>query len=72
MITSERTNSTALPTSMGTMLSRLWTMFRSEIDRLTIWPVCSWSWRAPSSRDSEPNSSVLRLCWTSRDSRPPR
>ena len=24
-------------------------MFRSEIERLTICPVCSWSWRAPSS-----------------------
>ena len=58
MITIDSTNSTALPSSIGTMLSRLWIMLRSEIERLTICPVCSWSWRAPSSRVSEPNSSV--------------
>ena len=47
-------------------------MFTSEIDRLTIWPVCSWSCRAPSSLDSAANISVRRSCWTSSDSRPPR
>ena len=68
----DSTNSSALPISMGIMMSRLWIMFRSEMDRLTIWPVCSWSWRAPSSLVSEPNSSVRRSCCTSRDSWPPR
>ena len=72
MITSDSTNSTTLPSSIGTMLSRLWIMLRSEIERLTICPVCSWSWRAPSSRVSDPNSSVRRSCCTSSESRPPK
>ena len=46
-------------------------MLTSEIDRLTIWPVCSSSCRAPSSRDSAPSISVRRSCCTSRESRPP-
>ena len=41
MMASEATNSTALPSSIGIMLSRAWTMDRSEMERLTIWPVCS-------------------------------
>ena len=69
---SEPTNSTALPSSIGTIASRPCTIVRSEIERLTIWPVCSWSWRAPSSRDRAENSCVRRSCWTSRDSWPPR
>ncbi len=72
MTTIEVKKSSALPISIGSMLSRLWTMFRSEMDRLTIWPVCSWSCRAPSSLVSEPNSSVRRSCCTSRDNCPPR
>jgi len=72
MITSEKTNRITLPNVSGTMLSRPCTMFRSEIDRPTSWPVCISSWRAPSSLDSEPNSSVRISCWTSSDTRPPR
>ena len=72
MITIDSTKSRPLPSSIGTWLSRLWTMLRSEMDRLTIWPVCSWSWRAPSSRDSDSNSSVRMSCWTSSESFPPR
>ena len=72
MMASETTNSTALPISIGTMPSRACTMFRSEIERLTTWPVCSWSCRAPSSRDSDRNMSVRRSCCTSRDTWPPR
>ncbi len=68
----DSTNSSTLPISMGIIDSRLWIMFRSEIDLLTIWPVCSWSCRAPSSLVSEPNRSVRRSCWTSRESWPPR
>jgi hypothetical protein len=47
-------------------------MFRSEMDRPTSCPVRISSCRAPSSRDSESNSSVRRSCWTSSDTRPPR
>ena len=72
MMTSATTNSSALPTSIGIMLSKAWIMFRSVMDRLTIWPVWSWSCRAPSSRVSDPNSSVRRSCCTSRESWPPR
>ncbi len=32
----DSTNSSALPISIGIMLSRLWIMFRSEMDLLTI------------------------------------
>ena len=35
----DSTNSSALPISMGIMPSRLWIMFRSVMDLLTIWPV---------------------------------
>ena len=72
MMASDTTNSTALPSSIGTMLSNACTMDRSEMDRLTTWPVCSSSCRAPSSRDSAWNISVRRSCCTSRDSRPAR
>ena len=41
MMASEATNSTALPSSIGIMLSSAWIMDRSEMERLTIWPVCS-------------------------------
>jgi hypothetical protein len=41
MMEIDSTNSSALPSSIGIMLSRLWTMLRSEIERLTICPVCS-------------------------------
>ena len=68
----EPTNSTALPISIGTIESRDWIIVRSEMDRLTIWPVCSSSWRVPSSRDRAENSWVRRSCWTSRESCPPR
>ena len=66
------TNSTMLPSVTGTMDSRPCTMFRSEMARPTSCPVRISSWRAPSSRDSESNSSVRSSCWTSRESRPPR
>ena len=72
MAISAPANSTALPSSSGTQDTRLCTMVRSDIDRLTTWPVCSSSWRVPSSRDSEPISSVRMSCWTSRESLPPR
>ena len=72
MMAIDSTKSRALPSSMGTWASRLWTMFRSEMERLTIWPVCSWSWRVPSSRSSDSKSSVRMSCWTSSDSWPPR
>ena len=68
----EPTNSTTLPISIGTIESRDWIIVRSEIDRLRIWPVCSSSWRVPSSRDRAENSWVRRSCWTSRESCPPR
>jgi len=68
----EPANRTALPSSIGTMASRPCTSVMSEIDRLTIWPVCNSSWRVPSSRDSEARISVRRSCWTSRDSWPAR
>ncbi len=54
------------------MASRPWIILTSEMDRLTICPVCSWSWRAPSSLDRAANISVRRSCWTSSDIRPPR
>ena len=72
MAISEPANRTTLPISIGTMDSRLCTMVMSEIERLTIWPVCSSSWRVPSSRDRAENSWVRRSCWTSRESCPPR
>jgi hypothetical protein len=72
MAISEPANSTALPSSIGTMDSRLCTMLMSEIDRLTIWPVCSSSWRVPSRRDSDARISVRRSCCTSRESCPAR
>jgi hypothetical protein len=71
MMPRESTNSTMLPSVTGTMDMMPWTMFRSEMDRPTSCPVRISSWRAPSSRDSEPNSSVRRSYWTSRESRPP-
>jgi hypothetical protein len=72
MTISEPANRTTLPISIGTMDSRLCTMVMSEIERLTIWPVCSSSWRVPSRRDSEPRISVRRSCCTSRESWPAR
>ncbi len=72
MAISEPANRTALPISIGTMDSRLCTMLMSEIDRLTIWPVCSSSCRVPSRRDSEARICVRRSCWTSRESWPAR
>ena len=71
MMTRDTTNSTMLPSVTGTMDMMPCTRFRSEIDRPTSCPVRISSWRAPSSRDSESNSSVRMSCWTSRDSRPP-
>jgi hypothetical protein len=71
MIVTDSTNSSALPSSIGSMPSRPCTMFRSEIARLTSWPVRSWSCRAPSSAASAANDSVRMSCWTSRDSLPP-
>ncbi len=68
----EPANRTALPISIGTMESRLCTMLMSEIERLTIWPVCNSSWRVPSRRDSEARICVRRSCCTSRESCPPR
>ena len=53
MMTSESTKSNALPSMIGTMLSKPCAMLMSEIERLTIWPVCSSSCRAPSSRESD-------------------
>ena len=41
MMAIDSTNSRPFPSSIGTMLSRLWTMLRSEMERLTICPVCS-------------------------------
>ena len=58
----EPANSTALPISIGTMESRPCTMVMSEIERLTIWPVCSSSCRVPSRRDSEASICVRRSC----------
>ena len=72
MAISAPVNSTTLPMSRGTQDTRLCTMLRSEIARLTTWPVCSSSWRLPSRRDSEPIRSVRSSCCTSRESRPPR
>ena len=71
MMTRDTTNSAMFPMVIGAMDSRPCTMFRSEMDRPTSCPVRISSWRAPSRRDSEPNSPVRRSCWTSRDSRPP-
>jgi hypothetical protein len=71
MTTSEITNISTLPRVTGIMLSKPCTMVRSEIERLTTWPVCSSSCRLPSSRVSEPSSSVRRSYCTSRDTRPP-
>ena len=71
MIVTDSTNSSALPSSIGSMPSSPWTMFRSEIARLTTWPVRSWSCRAPSSAASAANDSVRMSCWTSSDSLPP-
>ena len=68
----EPANRTALPISIGTMDSRPCTMVMSEIERLTIWPVCSSSCRVPSKRDSEARISVRRSCCTSRESWPAR
>ena len=41
MMLIDSTNSRALPSSIGIWLSRLWTMLRSEMERLTICPVCN-------------------------------
>ena len=71
MMTMDKMNSTRLPSVIGTMDRMLCTMFRSEMDRPTSCPVWISSWRAPSSRDSESNSSVRSSCCTSRERRPP-
>ena len=44
MIVTDSTNSGALPSSSGSMPSRPWTMFRSEIARLTTW---AGAWLVP-------------------------
>ena len=55
MMTAVMTNRSMFAKVMGVMDSRPCTMFRSEMDRPTSCPVRISSWRAPSSRDSEPN-----------------
>ena len=72
MMTSEKTNSMRLPSVSGIHWIRPCTMLRSEIDRPTSWPVWISSCRVPSSRDSEPNSSVRMACCTSSAILPPR
>ena len=72
MMTIDTTNSSTLPSAMGSSDSSDWIMLMSEIDRLTSCPVWISSCRAPSSRDSAPSISVRRSCCTSRDSRPPK
>ena len=71
IMTIEMMNRAMLPRVTGIIDSRPCTMFRSEIDRPTSWPVWISSWRLPSSRDRAPNRSFRRSCWTSRAIRPP-
>ncbi len=72
MMMREKTNRNTLPMDSGIIDSTLWTMFRSEIERPTSCPVWISSCRAPSSLDSEPNSSVRMSCCTSRAILPPQ
>ena len=72
MMTSEKMNSRTLPMISGIHDSRPCTMLMSEMDRPTSCPVWISSCRAPSSRDSDSNSSVRMACCTSRAVLPPR
>ena len=62
MMPRDSTNRAMLPSVMGTIDRMLCVMFRSEMDRPTSCPVWISSWRLPSSRDSESNSSVRISC----------
>ncbi len=70
MITSEITNSSALLDRAGMNANSPWTRPMSVIERLTSCPVSSASCAAPSSRDSEVNTSERMSYWTSSESRP--
>ncbi len=72
MMTSEKMNSRTLPMISGIHDSSPCTMLMSEMDRPTSWPVWISSCRAPSSRDSDSNSSVRMACCTSSAVLPPR
>ena len=70
MITSETTNSSALLDRIGRNESSPWTSPMSVIARLTICPVSSASWDAPSRRDRARNTSSRMSYCTSSESRP--
>ena len=72
MMTREKTNSRTEPRISGTHCSSPCAMLMSEMDRPTSCPVWISSCRAPSSLESDSNSSVRMACCTSSAILPPR